>query len=124
MGTDAEWDARYAAAPDGMFSGNVNGTLAIEVTGLAPGRALDVGCGEGADAIWLALQGWEVTGLDVSAVAVERAAAAARAAGVEVEWVAADFAATPLGTFDLVTAHYPALEHTPDQAVLRALTAA
>jgi SAM-dependent methyltransferase len=124
MSTDAEWDARYAAAPDGMFSGNVNPTLALEVTGMPPGSALDIGCGEGADAIWLSRAGWDVTALDVSAVAVERGAAAAEAAGVSVRWVAAPFTAAGLGPFDLVTAHYPALKHTPDRAVLRALAAA
>jgi SAM-dependent methyltransferase len=124
MKTDAEWNARYAAAQDGMFSGNVNGTLAVEVTGMAPGRALDVGCGEGADAIWLAQAGWEVTGLDVSSVAIERAAAAATAAGVDVRWVVADFAAGGHGEYDLVAVHYAALKHTPDDAALRALLAA
>lgn len=124
MSTDGEWNARYAAARDGMFSGNVNGTLAVEVAGMRAGRALDVGCGEGADAIWLAAAGWAVTALDVSTVAVERGAAAAREAGVEVRWVAADFAARPVGEFDLVTAHYPALKHTADRAVLRGLLAA
>jgi SAM-dependent methyltransferase len=123
MSTHAEWDARYAAMPEGMFSGNVNPTLAVEVTGMRPGSALDVGCGEGADAIWLARAGWDVTALDVSAVAVERAKAGAEAVGVSVRWIAADFAAADLGPFDLVTAHYPALEHTPDHAVLRALVA-
>jgi SAM-dependent methyltransferase len=124
MGTDTEWDARYADAPDGMFSGKVNGTLAMETASLPPGRALDVGCGEGADAIWLARAGWDVTGLDVSALAIERGRAAAQAADVTVRWVTADFATAPLGTFDLVTAHYPALKHTPDRAVEQALLAA
>jgi SAM-dependent methyltransferase len=121
MSTDAEWDARYAAAPEGMFSGNVNPTLAIEVAGMQPGSALDVGCGEGADAIWLAQAGWDVTALDVSAIAVERGRAKAEAAGVSVRWIAAGITAVDLGSFGLVTAHYPALKHTPDQAVLRAL---
>ncbi|MBE2315799.1 methyltransferase domain-containing protein [Solirubrobacter sp. CPCC 204708] len=124
MSTDAEWDARYFAAPEGMFSGNVNGTLAVEVADLAPGTALDIGCGEGADAIWLARAGWDVTGLDVSAVAVQRAEGAARAAGVDVRWLVGDFATTELDPFDLVTTHYPALEKTPDRTVLRALAAA
>ena len=80
MSWDPDWDARHAAAPqEGLFSGDVNGTLAIEMTGMAPGRVLDVGCGEGADAIWLARAGWEVTGIDVSAVAIERGEAATRA---------------------------------------------
>ena len=123
MGTETEWDARYADAPDGMFSGNVNGTLAIEAARLRPGRALDVGCGEGADAIWLARAGWDVTGLDVSTVAIERARAAAQAADVTVRWLAADFATAALDAFDFVTAHYPALKQTPDHAVERALLA-
>src|SRR4051812_10151058 len=72
----------------------------------------------------LARAGWEVTALDISTVAVERGSAAAEAAGVSVRWVATDFAAEDLGQFDFVTAHYPALKHTPDRAVLRALVAA
>lgn len=125
MSSDTEWDARYAAAArEGMFSGSVNGTLAVEVTDMTPGRVLDVGCGEGADAVWLAQAGWKVTGLDVSAVAIERGEAAARAAGVKVRWMAADVAAAPVSAFDLVTVFYPAFKHTPDQAVQRALLAA
>ena len=61
--------------------------LVDEAAGLAPGRALDVGCGEGADAIWLASQGWRTTGLDVSIVALERARANGAKAGVDVEWL-------------------------------------
>src|SRR4051812_44151202 len=72
----------------------------------------------------LARAGWEVTALDISTVAVERGSAAAEAASVSVRWVAGDFAAEDLGHFDLLSAHYPALKHTPDRAVLRALVAA
>lgn len=60
-----------------MWSGQPNGSLVAEVADLEPGTALDVGCGEGADAIWLAHQGWKVTALDPSAVALDRAATAA-----------------------------------------------
>src|SRR3982751_5268714 len=81
-----EWDARYAEA-DQVWSGNPNGALVTEVSGLPPGRALDVGCGEGADAVWLAGHGWDVTALDVSQVALDRAALHARQAGVRVRWV-------------------------------------
>jgi len=116
----AEWEARYASHEDGLFSGNVNGPLPVEVSGLAPGRALDVGCGEGADAIWLAGNGWETTGLDVSTVALERAAAAAEAAGVQVTWVAAGVAEA-FGTFDLVAAHYPAIKRSAGEPELAAL---
>lgn len=54
---------------------------------LDPVRALDVGCGEGADAVWLSARGWEVTALNVSQVALDRASAAARAAGIQVHWL-------------------------------------
>src|SRR5690606_20979365 len=83
-GSGAGWDRRYAQRPQ-RWSGHPNATLVAEVADLAPGTALDVGCGEGADAVWLAQRGWRVTGLDVSAVALERAARAAQDAGVEIE---------------------------------------
>ncbi len=94
------------------------------MAGLAPGRALDVGCGEGADAVWLAGQGWDVTGLEVSALALRRAAGHACDAGVEVTWVHADLARATLGEFDLVSAQYPALLRTPGSAAERALLGA
>ncbi|MCK0174937.1 bifunctional 2-polyprenyl-6-hydroxyphenol methylase/3-demethylubiquinol 3-O-methyltransferase UbiG [Mycolicibacterium sp. F2034L] len=120
-----EWDERYAAAEQ-LFSGQPNTVLISEVSGLPPGRALDVGCGEGADAVWLAAQGWTVTALDVSRVAVERAAARAARAGVEVAFVRNDLVAAelPADGFDLVTAQYPALRSSADRAAERALTAA
>ncbi|CAA9507985.1 MAG: Thioredoxin reductase [uncultured Solirubrobacteraceae bacterium] len=115
-----DWDERYTASADGLWSGRVNGTLAVELDGNVPGSALDVGCGEGADAIWLAGNGWEVTGLDVSQVALDRAAAGAREVGVNVVWICADLAGAPLapGGYDLVSVQYPALKHSPgDKAV-------
>lgn len=75
------WDARYAES-DRIWSGNPNPRLVEHVADLTPGDALDVGCGEGADAVWLATKGWRVTALDVSAVALERTAEHAAAAGV------------------------------------------
>ena len=124
--SSGEWDARYASHDDGMWSGRPNGVLVAELAGTSPGRALDVGCGEGADAIWLAGAGWQVTGLDVSEVALERAAAAARTAGVGVEWICADIATAPpaTGGYDLVSVHYPALEPSPGDHAIRALLAA
>ena len=68
----AEWDAMYAER-DAVWSGEPNPHLVAEVAALTPGTALDVGCGEGADAVWLARQGWAVTAVDVSQVALERA---------------------------------------------------
>jgi SAM-dependent methyltransferase len=121
----AEWDNRYAERRQ-LWSGQPNGALVAEVAGLAPGRALDVGCGEGADALWLARGGWDVTALDVSGVALERAAGHARDADLSVHWVHAALteAALPPASFDLVSAQYPALLRTPDAAAERALLAA
>jgi len=105
----ASWEERYRDAP-ALWSGRVNPPLVAEATGLAPGRALDVGCGEGGDALWLAGQGWQVTGLDWSEVALARAAEHAAAAGVtdRVTWVRGDTGTwqPPVAAFDLVTAHF------------------
>jgi SAM-dependent methyltransferase len=118
----AEWDERYGSAPQ-VWSGEPNGALVAEASDLAPGRALDVGCGEGADAVWLARRGWEVTALDVSRVALDRAASHARDAGVEVTWVHAGLveAGLPTASFDLVSAQYPVLRRTPDAVAERLL---
>lgn len=64
----AEWDARYSERGGARWSGRPNGRLLAEVAGLTPGRALDVGCGEGFDAIWLDRSGWTVTAIDISEV--------------------------------------------------------
>jgi SAM-dependent methyltransferase len=121
----AEWDARYADRQQ-LWSGQPNGALVAEVAGLTPGRVLDVGCGEGADAVWLARGGWDVTALEVSGVALQRAVGHGRDAGVTVRWVHAGLAeaALPPASFDLVSAQYPALLRTPDAAAERALLAA
>src|SRR3954470_17840257 len=99
----AEWDARYSERDGAMWSGRPNGRLVAEVTEVAPGRALDVGCGEGADAIWLARRGWTVTAIDISDVALGRAREAAEGAGADVDWVSGDALQTPLPSrsFDL-----------------------
>ena len=119
------WDRRYADRQQ-LWSGRPNGALVAEVAGLPPGRVLDVGCGEGADAVWLARGGWDVTALEVSGVALERAAGHAREAGVDIRWVHAGLveAGLPPASFDLVSAQYPALLRTPDSAAERALLAA
>lgn len=116
--TAADWDARYGATH--IWSGEPNGALMALTSDLAPGTALDVGCGEGADAVWLARRGWTVTGLDVSRVAVDRARAAAEAAGVEITWLVEGFGEHPLGPFDLVSAQYPAVPKRDDDAAERA----
>src|ERR671931_2775394 len=83
----AEWDGRYRGRDGAMWSGRPNGRLVAEVSALTPGRALDVGCGEGADAIWLVERGWTVTAIDISEVAICRAREASHRAGASVEWI-------------------------------------
>ena len=123
--TPAFWDERYSSAEQ-VWSGEPNGALVREAAGLPPGLALDVGCGEGADAVWLAGHGWDVTALDVSEVALERAARHAGQARVPVRWVHAGLTEAPLppGTFGLVSAQYPALLRTVNHDAERALLAA
>ena len=106
-----------------MWSGRPNGRLVAEIADLAPGRALDVGCGEGADAIWLARRGWAVTAIDISDVAVGRAREAAERARVTVEWVSGDALQTsfPADSFDLVSMQYPALPKAAGEAAVQAL---
>lgn len=118
----AEWDERYSRS-EHIWSGEPNAALVDEAAELTPGRALDVGCGEGADAIWLAGRGWQVTALDVSIVALDRALEAATRAGVEIEWLHAGLLDADLepATFDLVSAQYPALRRTPEHDAERVL---
>jgi 2-polyprenyl-3-methyl-5-hydroxy-6-metoxy-1,4-benzoquinol methylase len=110
----AGWDERYRGQ-EKIWSGNPNPQLVAEAAGLAPGTALDVGCGEGGDVIWLASQGWTVTGADFSANGLARAARHAEQAGVadRVDWWRVDARAfTAEGrSYDLVTSHYL---HPPD----------
>lgn len=119
------WDQRYAGL-EKLWSGQPNAVLVGETRELRPGRALDVGCGEGADALWLAEQGWQVTALDVSTVALDRAAGEAAARGLRVHWLHAGLveAALPPASFDLVSAQYPALLRTEGNLAEHALLAA
>jgi SAM-dependent methyltransferase len=123
------WDERYRSAPR-VWSGNPNPQLIAEVAGRPPGRALDVGCGEGADAIWLAGQGWTVVGADISGVALERAARHARetdpAGAQRITWWHADLLAQPPETdsFDLVSAQFMQLPPEPRAKLFTSLAAA
>jgi SAM-dependent methyltransferase len=108
MTTEAEefWEQRYGQS-DQVWSGRPNARLVEVVETLSPGSALDLGCGEGGDSLWLAAQGWRVTGVDISQTALDRASAAARAAGLVVEFQRHDLAATfPEGSYDLVSAQF------------------
>ena len=116
----ADWDHRYGGGP--LWSGNPNGTLVNEVSGRTPGRALDVGAGEGGDAIWLAEQGWAVTASDISERALDRVGAEASRRGLRVECRHADAnARDPFETaaFDLVSAQYASIPRTPDNRGVR-----
>ena len=121
----ADWDARYGG--ERLWSGNPNGSLVVEVEGLSPGRALDVGAGEGGDALWLAEQGWAVTASDVSPRALGRIAAEAGRRGLQVELLQIDANAREAfspGRFDLVTLAYGAIPRTPDDRAVRGLLGA
>ncbi|MFY1677741.1 FAD-dependent oxidoreductase [Streptomyces sp. WMMC905] len=125
-GAEVEWDQRYGG-PDRAWSGNPNGTLVHEVTDLAPGRALDVGTGEGADALWLAEHGWKVTATDISGNAIARVGAEAERRGLSVDLVHGDVNdPEPFGTatFDLVSLQYGSFKRTPDRRGLRGLLGA
>ncbi len=122
----SDWDHRYEG--DQMWSGNPNGTLVSEVSGLPPGRALDVGAGEGGDALWLAEQGWKVTASDISQRALDRVSAEAGRRGLQLECQHADANAAGAfepAAFDLVSAQYASIPRTPDgRGVHNLLTAA
>jgi SAM-dependent methyltransferase len=114
-GHQADWDHRYGN--DRIWSGNPNGTLVNEITGLTPGRALDVGAGEGGDAFWLAGQGWRVTASDISPRALGRIRAEASRRDLDVECLQADAGALDAfggEAFDLVSAQYASIPRTPD----------
>lgn len=94
---------------DLLWSAEPNRWVVEELAALRPGRAVDLGCGEGRDAVWLAEHGWQVMGIDFSATAIAKARALAAARGVDVRWVVADVADHPFdeGTaFDLVLVAY------------------
>ncbi len=110
----ASWDERYTG-DDPVWSGNANPQLVALASSLTPGTALDVGCGEGGDVIWLARQGWRVTGADFSAEGLRRAERHADAANVgdQLDWWQVDARTFDAGgrQWDLVTTHYL---HPPD----------
>jgi len=110
----SSWDERYSGEGS-VWSGKPNAQLVAEASKLTPGTALDVGCGEGGDVVWLAQQGWHVTGADFSAKGLERAATHAQQAGVadRTDWWQVDARTFDAGgrQFDLVTTHFL---HPPD----------
>ncbi|HRE00414.1 MAG TPA: methyltransferase domain-containing protein, partial [Ilumatobacteraceae bacterium] len=124
-GNQADWEHRYGGGQ--IWSGNPNGTLVKEVEAAVPGRALDVGAGEGGDAVWLAEHGWDVTASDISQRALARIAAIATERGLQIGYHHADangLHAYPAASFDLVSAHYAAIPRTPDDRGITNLLAA
>jgi SAM-dependent methyltransferase len=122
----AFWDERYQSSST-LWSGRPNPQLVTEAADLRPGTALDVGCGEGADAIWLAEHGWRVTAVDLSVVALERAAAQALRIGAEVArritWQHADLGSwiPPAASYDLVSAQFMHLPEDQRELIFRQL---
>jgi 2-polyprenyl-3-methyl-5-hydroxy-6-metoxy-1,4-benzoquinol methylase len=120
-----DWDRRYAQA-DLLWSAKPNRVLVAEVGGLSPGRALDLACGEGQNAVWLAERGWSVRGVDYSSVAIAKARARAEQAGVGVDFLCADLAdfEPEPESYDLVAMLFLHLPRKEWRAVLaRALAA-
>jgi SAM-dependent methyltransferase len=104
--TQEHWDAKYAGS-DFLWSAEPNRFLIAETESLAPGRALDLACGEGRHAVWLAQRGWQVTAVDFSTVALDKAERLAQSRNVDVEWIAADLLEyEPDGPFDFVVVLY------------------
>ena len=106
-----DWNARYAGS-ELVWTAEPNRRFASEVEELEPGRALDVACGEGRNAVWLAERGWQTTGVDFSDVALAKAERLAESRSVEVEWVLADVLEyePERGSFDLVAVLYLQLQ--------------
>ena len=108
-----DWDARYARRAQRWSRGPTE-RVVREFGGLAPARALDIGCGEGRNAIWLASKGWQVRAVDFSALAIERGKERAAKLGLSIDWMVADATTLSLPErFDLVMVvflHTPAAE--------------
>ena len=105
------------ASKEQVWSGNPNENLVVTIEGWTPGTALDIGCGEGADLKWLHEQGWEVTGIDPSPTAIERAAKTCPAATLHV----GTFEELQVGQFDLIVASYVPLAKDAGEKFKQAL---
>ena len=114
MDADA-WDERYAAT-DLVWSRTPNQFVERELAGLPPGRALDLGCGEGRNAIWLATLGWQVTAVDFSQVALDKG----RTVAPSLEWICADVTTwRPDTSYDLAVIAYLQLSASERAAAVR-----
>ncbi|QGN49138.1 class I SAM-dependent methyltransferase [Micromonospora sp. WMMD558] len=118
-----EWDARYASTPDLVWTDEPNRFVVEELADLPPGRAVDLAAGEGRNAVWLARQGWQVTAVDFSPVAVARGRTLAASRNVTVDWHVADVTTwlPELGAYDVVLVAYL---HLPPDDLARVLAGA
>ena len=115
------WNRRYAEH-ELVWTAEPNRFLVAETEGLAPGRALDLACGEGRNALWLAQRGWEVTAVDFAGVAIEKAGTLAEARGVQVAWGVVDlreYAPDPRA-FELVLMFYLQVPEHERRPIVRA----
>jgi len=112
-----DWDKRYQEKKL-VWSAGPNQFVVSETQGLRPGRALDVACGEGRNAIWLAEQGWTVSAFDYSPVAIEKARARSTELGLDIDWQVADATTDIRGAFDLILYQYLHLPRESMQASL------
>jgi len=121
----AQWDARYAG-DDLVWTATPNQFLVSEVAGLSPGTAADLACGEGRNSVWLAEQGWTVTGVDFSPAGLAKGARLAQARGVEVDWVESPVEAwvPPADGLDLVAVFYLQLPEPQRSSALRVAASA
>lgn len=106
------WNTRYRES-ERIWSGAANPQLVAEVSGLTPGTALDAGCGEGADALWLAERGWQVTAVDFAESALDKGEAEAKRRGLDdrIIWLCEDLTTWESDDeFDLVSAQFFHLE--------------
>jgi len=120
-----QWDERYAST-ELVWSAEANRFVVEELAGLPPGRALDLGAGEGRNAIWLAEHGWQVTAVDFSTVGLDKGAKLAESRGVSVDWVEADLLAyrPAAEAYDLVLLAYVHLLPDDFEALLSQAAAA
>ena len=127
MAGDSEqfWDEVWEACAQESPHDGADALLLTALEGIVPGRALDMGCGDGSNAVWLAKRGWRVTGVDFSRKAVQAGRRNAAAAGAEVEFIVADAAAyQPQGHYDLITSFYIQLPPANGVAMLCNMRAA
>ena len=123
------WEDRYASN-ERAWSGNPNPVLVSEAAQLTPGRALDIGSGEGADALWLAQQGWQVTGVDIAANALDKARAHAQsvdpAAATRIDWQQRDLTewSPEPRSYDLVSSQFMHLPKPAMTTLFRSMAAA